>query len=133
MGFIRKLLGSKNAPPQVGPDLCSLLRQVWTGRQVQDATVQDFLQRNPAVSRYNSAFRLLWQVLVFQKIDPPGASLEQVADAIIQIFQVSQAQARNAYSAALLLPSLSQLRFVSLLNPYKRFWNTNIVKYVVFL
>ena len=52
-----------------------------------------------------------------------------MADAIIQIFQVSVAQARNAYSASLLLPSLSQLRFVSLLSPYKRIWNRNVEKY----
>ena len=127
--FIRELLGRKDAPSQVGPSLHTLLQQVWSERKVQDATVQDFLQRNPSVHRYESAFRLLWGVLKFQGINPPHASLEEVADSVIQIFQVSPAQARNAYSGALLIPSLSQLRFVSLLNPYKRLWNLNVQKY----
>ena len=55
-----------------------------------------------------------------------------MADAIVQIFQVSPAQARNAYSGALLIPQLSQLRFVSLLSPYKKLWNINVEKYGVF-
>ena len=130
--FIRELLGGRDATPQVGPDLHTLLRQILESRKVQSSTIDDFFARNPSISRYDSAFRLLWAVLQQQKIDPPQASLEEVADAIIQIFRVSPSQARNAYSGALLIPTLSQLRFVSLLGPYKKLWNLNVEKYGTF-
>ena len=131
-GLIRKLLGPGNAPPQVGPDLHSLLRQILQSRKVQSSTVNDFFARNPSIKRYNTAFKVLWTVLQEQNIAPESASLEQVADAIIQIFQVSPSQARNAYSGVLLIPGFSQLRFVSLLSPYKRLWNLNVEKYGTF-
>jgi hypothetical protein len=131
-GTIRELLGRKNASPPVGTSLHSLLRQILERRQVQSSTVSDFFARNPSISRYESAFRLLWEVLKLQGVDPPSASLEQVADSIIQIFKISPSQARNAYSAMLLIPGWGNLRFVSLLGPYKRLWNLNVEKYGTF-
>ena len=62
-------------------------------------------------------------------IDPPSASTDQVVDCIVQIFQVSPSQARNAYSALLLLPGVGGFRFHPLLTPYKRMWNQNVEKY----
>jgi hypothetical protein len=65
-------------------------------------------------------------------VDPPHASLDQIAGAVVQLFQFSPAQARNAYSAVLLLPGFEGLRFHKLLVPYKRQWNTNTEKYAAF-
>ena len=49
------------------------------------------------------------------------------------MFRISPAQARNAYSACLLLPGVGGgLRFHPLLGPYKKIWNTNTQKYGVF-
>ena len=45
---------------------------------------------------------------------------------------ISRAQARNAYSAMLLLPGYSQLRFLPILAPFKREWNLNVEKYATF-
>ena len=132
-GFVYQLLGGKNAPPSVAPDLPDLLRQILEGRKIQNSTVDDFLQRNRSLKRYNSAFRLLWCALEFQKINPPEANSDQLADAIIQIFKVSPAQARNAYSACLLIPGIgSGLRFHPLLSAYKRLWNAGNEKYASF-
>jgi hypothetical protein len=62
-----------------------------------------------------------------------SASSDELADAIVQLFQFSPAQARNAYSAVLLLPGVGMgVRFHPLLTPYKRRWNTNVEKYGVF-
>ena len=66
------------------------------------------------------------------RVDPWQASLQEVASAIIKMPKFSEAQARNAYSAVLLLPGYSQLRFVPLLTPFKREWNSNIEKYATF-
>ena len=59
--------------------------------------------------------------------------MDNIADSIVQIFQFSPAQARNAYSATLLLPDIAPgLRFHPLLTPYKREWNQNTEKYASF-
>jgi hypothetical protein len=63
---------------------------------------------------------------------PPEATTDQVADALIHLFQFSKAQARNAYSAMLLIPGFGGLRFHTLLTPYKRLWNQNLEKYGAF-
>ena len=62
-------------------------------------------------------------------ISPQEATLDQVADSIIQLFAFSPAQARNAYSAVLLIPGFGGVRFHPLLNAYKKLWNRNLEKY----
>jgi hypothetical protein len=129
-GHVQKLLGGKNAPPKVAPPLHSLLRECLEGKKVQDATINDFLSRNPSLARYDTAFNLLWLVLSHQGTPPQEATADQIADAIVQIFQYSPAQARNAYSAVLLIPGVGGgVRFHTLLQPYKRLWSTNVKKY----
>ena len=49
-----------------------------------------------------------------------NCSIERVAAKVIKLFQVSKNQARNAYSALLLVPGFDQLRFCTLLNSYKK-------------
>ena len=60
------------------------------------------------------------------------ASPENVAAGIIRLFSYSAAQARNAYSAVLLLFQLASLRFLSILQPYKRQWNKSVSRYGTF-
>jgi hypothetical protein len=99
------------------------------GKQIQASTIDDYLTKNTSIRRYGSSFKLLWDTLSRQGIHPPGASIDQLADAIIQIFRISPSQARNAYAATLLIPGLGGLRFCTLLNPYKKLWNQNVEKY----
>jgi hypothetical protein len=49
---------------------------------------------------------------------PPTATLDQIAQAIIQLFQYI-AQAGNAYSAMLILPGFKGIIFNPLQIPYK--------------
>jgi hypothetical protein len=65
-------------------------------------------------------------------VPPPQATTDQVADALISLFQFSKAQARNAYSAMLLIPGFGGLKFNPLLAPYKKLWNQNTEKYGAF-
>ena len=132
-GFVHQLLGGKNASPPVVPLLPDLLRQILEGKQIQSSTIDDFLRKNPSIKRYQSSFSLLWRVLVKNGVTPAEASTDQIADAIIQIFKVSPAQARNAYSGVLLLPGIGGgLRFHPLLQPYKKIWNASTEKYGAF-
>jgi hypothetical protein len=116
----------------MGPPLHHLLRQILQGKQIPNSTIEDFISRHQSLKRYESSFHLLWEILVKSGINPPEASLDQIASAIIQLFQYSIPQARNAYSSMLLISSFEGIRFHPLLSPYKRQWNTNTEKYVHF-
>ena len=111
-----------------------MLRKILEGKQIQSETIADFLERKKsALRRYSSSFRLLWRTLSSRGLHPPKATVDQVAEGIIKIFATSPSQARNAYSAVLLLPEVGgALRFNPLLNPYKRIWNTNVERYGAF-
>ena len=64
---------------------------------------------------------------------PPQANSDQIAETIVQLFKFSPAQARNAYSAILLLPGVGGgIRFHPLLGPYKKQWNKNMERYASF-
>lgn len=52
-------------------------------------------------------------------VPPSEATIDQVADALIRLFQFSKAQARN-YSAMLLIPGFGGLRFHTLLAPWSK-------------
>jgi hypothetical protein len=55
-----------------------------------------------------------------------------VAASLVKNFSFSPAQARNAYTAMLMLPGFSALRCHPLLSSYRRKWNSNLQKYAVF-
>ncbi len=63
---------------------------------------------------------------------PPTPTLDVIAQAIIQLFQYSIAQARNACSVILILLGFEGIRFKPLLISYKKLWNINIEKYSLF-
>ena len=110
-----------------------LLRQISEGKKLQNSTIENFLARNKSLKRYSSSFRLLWTILVKRGVYPPHTSSDQIADAIVQLFNFSPAQSRNAYSAVLLLPGIGVgLRFHPLLGPFKREWSKNVEKYASF-
>ena len=123
---VHELLGGKNVPPSVAPPLPDLLRQILEGKQIQNKTIEDFLQRNKSLKRYSSSFRLLWTVLENSGINPPNANSDQIADAIVQVFRFSPAQARNAYSAVLLLPGIPG---VFVFTPFRPLLKENGKKY----
>ena len=83
-------------------------------------------------SEYDASFKQLWGALSLKGIAPEVATIEQLADGIIQLFHISQATARNAYSACMLFPAFSPLRTLLVLKPYKKQWNTSVEKYASF-
>ena len=90
----------------MAPPLPDLLRQILEGKQIQNKKIEDFLARKNSLKRYSSSFKLLWTILEKGGIHPPQASSDQIADAIVQLFHFSPAQARNAYSAVVLLSTV---------------------------
>ena len=55
-----------------------------------------------------------------------------IASAIIEVHNTSPSQAKNAYSATLLIPGYQSLRFHPLLQPFRRVRNTSVEKYAAF-
>jgi len=116
----------------MAPVTCVLFRQKLAETEISPENIQDFVDRNGSIPRYNGAFKLVWGFLKASGIDPVSATLNQIASAIISLHKHSTAQARNGYAAMLLIPGYSQLRFLSVLQPYKKLWNSNTEKYASF-
>ena len=119
--------------PPLAPLLPDLLRQILEGKQIQNSSIDDFINKNPSLKRYQSGFALLWTILDNGGVNPPEATADNIADGIIQIFKFSPAQARNAYSGVVLLPGVGGgVRFHPLLQPYKKMWNVSTERYGAF-
>ena len=67
-----------------------------------------------------------------QNLDLSTASLWEIASQLLKLNVFQTHQARNAYSALLLIPGLDQLRFPPLLKQIKRGWNQSVPKYATF-
>jgi hypothetical protein len=105
-----------HASAKMAPSLHSTLRKILEGQQIQASNIASYLD-SISLNRYDSAFRLLWGLLVHKGVSPLTASFADVADSLIQLHRVSPSQARNAYSAVILLPPFQQIKFMSLLQP----------------
>ena len=94
--------------------------------------IDTFLSTTKTWERYDSAFKILWGVCVHRNMRLETMTLQQMAGNILFLNKYSPAQARNAYSALLLLPGWEQLRFCNLLGACQRTWNSSQSKYTTF-
>jgi len=120
------------AHAKVAPSLHSVIRAKLEQSEMHSENVKDYLGQNLSINTYDSAFRILWGILKSRGVNPGEASCDQIASAIIELHKASASQARNAYSGVLLIPGFSSMRFMSVLLPYKKIWNTNTEKYASF-
>ena len=132
VGDVPKLPRGLDASTKMAPSLHVVLRQMLQSKEVKGEIIENFLSHSPSIKRYDSAFKTLWALLASKGLDPPNSTLEQIASGIIEIYNWSPSQAKNAYSSVLLLPGFYHLRFHHLLLPYKKLWNTNVEKYASF-
>ena len=116
----------------MAPDLHVVLRKCLEQQEIKSQVIDSYLEENPSIKRYNSAFKSLYSILSRQGISPMLASTNQVVSGIIELHKASPAQARNAYSAVLLLPNLGGVRFHPLLRKFKQLWNSNMERYASF-
>ena len=79
---VPKLPRAVYAASKVAPSLCVVVRKLLEEQQATNEAIKDFLERNKSISRYESAFKLLWGILKVSGIDPLKASLMQVASAL---------------------------------------------------
>ena len=132
VGDVPKLPRDIHAASKMAPNLYVVLRKMLQSKEVQGEIIENFLEHSPSIKRYDSAFRILWVLLSQKGLDPPKSTLEQIASGLIELHNYSPSQAKNAYSAILMLPGFYHLRFLPLLLPYKKLWNANVEKYGAF-
>jgi hypothetical protein len=73
-GNVHRLSGDVYAAAQVAPSLSSVIRQKLEEQQVPPKIVADYLLTHASLSRYESAFKLLWCLLVVEGVDLPRQS-----------------------------------------------------------
>ena len=130
---VPKLPGGIHASAKMAPSLHSVVRKALEAKQVQTEDIDTFLSQQKTLARYDSAFRLLCALCVSRGVSPDSANLHQVAGQLLELNKISSSEARNAYSALLMIPGWEQIRFSSLLGPCKRSWNASQPKYSTFL
>ena len=108
----------------MAPDLSHIIRVLLERKQTSPESTQAYLEQLGNLNRYNSAFSALWQLCIQKGLDPYNMSEHEVAQVLLLLNVQSQAQARNAYSACLLIQGLEQLRFNALLRKCRQQWNT---------
>ena len=71
------------------------------------------------LKRYEGSFKTLFKVLLHLRKDPLMATLHDIAQGILFLGEFSLSEARNGYSAMLLILGFENLRFETLLTPSK--------------
>ena len=129
---VQKLPGGIYATTQVAPSLHSVIRKTLEGKQISPEDIDLYLKEQKSIARYDSAFKLLWAICIEKDLPLEDLSIYQLASQIVYLNKFSPSQARNAYSAMLLIPGWDQLRFCPLLHQCKRNWNYSQAKYSTF-
>ena len=108
---VSELLGRVNEASKMAPSFLHVARQMLQREQISPQSQKAYLDRLSSISRYDRAFRKLYALCCLNGINLEQANVMEVADQIVQLNQLSPAEARNAYSACLWLPRLAGLRF----------------------
>ena len=117
----------------MAPDLHVIIRQKLQEQQVSPQNIEAYLKQLPILQRYQNAFGHLWNMAMDQGAPLNGnPPLGEVAALLVRMNLISTSQARNCYSALLLIPGFDQLRFSPLLRQCKRAWNQGVPKYPAF-
>ena len=118
-------------PTPVAPSLRDVIRISLEKQQISAESIAHYLGSLTSLPRYESSFKAFWHFCI-KLCDPLSASTFQVASWLLQFNAMSPSAARNAYSALLLIPDMSNLRFCTLLNKCKRQWNQSSPRYPAF-
>ena len=133
-GNVSELFRKVHAGAKMAPPLHLAIRQAFQAQKISHEDIMPFLKRHEStLHRYSSALVKLWFLCDLRGISPFEANLPQIAAQLAALHELSPADARNAYSALLLLPQFEQLRFSPLLTSLKRQWNHAQHRYSTFL
>jgi hypothetical protein len=132
VGTISELPRGGHAPHPLAPSLFDVVRTVLERKQISPEGVTLYLRKISHLKQYDKAFKKLWTMLFHKGLDPANAALEDISASLLELNELSQTDARNAYAACLIIPGLEHLRFSPLLRHLKRLWNCSTPKYTDF-
>jgi hypothetical protein len=130
-----QIVGGKRCPPQVELSLPDCIWYFLQLQKIQGESINAYIASLGPLTRYGSAFKktvLHCQVAGTEQMDLAHVSPSQVDEAILTLAQHSLNDARNSYSACLLIPGFGGLRFHPLLSKIKKDWGGSIQKYASF-
>jgi hypothetical protein len=127
-----QLLGGVFAKAQVAPSLSDCIRKLLEQQQVQPEDIDLYLAGLKSLKRYDLPFRKLWGLMALKGLSPDNPTVQGVATSLLALHRLAPNEARNAYSACLLLPGFQALRFSTLLGPMKKGWGKSNPKYASF-
>ena len=130
--FCCQLLGRVFGKAQMAPSLSDCIRKLLEQQQVQAGDIALYLAGLKSLKRYDFPFRKLWALLALKGMSLDHPTVQDVATALLTLHRLAPHEARNAYSACLLLPGFQSLRFSSLLGPMKKGWGASNPKYATF-
>ena len=126
---VPRLLGTPHGPSPLAPPLHHFVREALEAKQVSPSAIESFLATRPSLVTYDLPFRVLWTMCQREEVSLLSSPIVRVASVLIKLHNVSPSQARQAYSALLMVPGLDQLRFCPLLQPFRKLWFTSNVRY----
>ena len=127
-----KLRGRGHAPHPLAPSLYTIIRGKLEEQQISPEGVKAYLDQLPKLDRYQNAFQIFWEQCIGLGENFSKAPLWEIATQLVRLNAVNKNQARNAYSALLLIPGWDQIRFSPLLKACRRTWNQSVPKYPAF-
>ena len=119
-------------PPQVAPSLFDVVREGLQRKKVPPENIELYLKGVTSLQRYDKAFQHLWFFCTARGGDPLNMSTEEVSSWILRLAQVEPHQARNAYSAFLVIPGWESIRFTQAIKRAKTLWASTGAKYADF-
>ena len=131
-GPLHQLPGAVYASAKVASPLHMAFRSLLEKKEVPSPQIEHLVASLKGISRYDSAFKLLWATCQFHGLDPLSITTLQLASKIAFLARISLSQARNAYSAVLLLGEWPTLPLSPVLRPFKRLWQHSAPKYAAF-
>ena len=101
---VQQLLGRVYAEAQMAPGLSDCIRKILEKQQVQSEDIDLYLGGLKSLKRYDLPFRKLWALMTLKGLLQEEPTVHNVALGLAALNSISQNEARNAYSACLLLP-----------------------------
>ena len=132
VGAFPELPGPGHASYKMAPPLCQVVREALQRKQVSSENITLYLSKFKDFGRYDKAFRSLWAFCLEGGDDPNTLSIEGGAGWLLKLAQVKPNEARNAYSALLLVPGWESLKFSPLIKKCKTLWSISVPKYADF-
>ena len=119
VGSFPKLPGPGHATYEMAPSLSQIVREALQRKQVSPENITLYLSKIKDWKRYEKSFRKLWAFCLDGGGDPNNLSIEGAAGWLLKLAENSPHEARNAYSALLLVPGWESLKFSALIKKCK--------------